>query len=130
MARIAGVNLPTNKRVVIALQYIHGIGQAKAQQIMDNLEKNVRDRLAAEYTAEQLPVPDLDFAYSVVRYEDFGGPFTNPNRRAGPIEGSANDMDARPFILNMPLLRENHPTADLSVALIYAVSVVFQPVQE
>ncbi|MGB7615589.1 MAG: 30S ribosomal protein S13, partial [Pseudolabrys sp.] len=26
MARIAGVNLPTNKRVVIALQYIHGIG--------------------------------------------------------------------------------------------------------
>ena len=30
MARIAGVNLPTNKRVVIALQYIHGIGQKKA----------------------------------------------------------------------------------------------------
>ena len=30
MARIAGVNIPTNKRVVIALQYIHGIGQAKA----------------------------------------------------------------------------------------------------
>ncbi|MEQ8376891.1 MAG: 30S ribosomal protein S13, partial [Mesorhizobium sp.] len=26
MARIAGVNIPTNKRVVIALQYIHGIG--------------------------------------------------------------------------------------------------------
>ncbi len=31
MARIAGVNIPTNKRVVIALQYIHGIGQTKAQ---------------------------------------------------------------------------------------------------
>ena len=30
VARIAGVNLPTNKRVVIALQYIHGIGQRKA----------------------------------------------------------------------------------------------------
>jgi small subunit ribosomal protein S13 len=28
VARIAGVNIPTNKRVVIALQYIHGIGQA------------------------------------------------------------------------------------------------------
>ena len=35
MARIAGVNIPTNKRVVIALQYIHGIGQAKAREIVD-----------------------------------------------------------------------------------------------
>jgi small subunit ribosomal protein S13 len=34
VARIAGVNIPTNKRVVIALQYIHGIGQAKAQEIV------------------------------------------------------------------------------------------------
>ena len=34
MARIAGVNIPTNKRVVIALQYIHGIGPAKARQIV------------------------------------------------------------------------------------------------
>ena len=34
MARIAGVNIPTNKRVVVALQYIHGIGAAKAQEIM------------------------------------------------------------------------------------------------
>ncbi len=30
MARIAGVNIPTNKRVLIALQYIHGIGQKNA----------------------------------------------------------------------------------------------------
>ncbi len=37
MARIAGVNIPTNKRVVIALQYIHGIGQAKARQIVDRV---------------------------------------------------------------------------------------------
>ena len=34
MARIAGVNIPTNKRVVVALQYIHGIGQTKAQEIV------------------------------------------------------------------------------------------------
>ena len=34
MARIAGVNIPTNKRVVIALQYLHGIGPAKAREIM------------------------------------------------------------------------------------------------
>ncbi len=37
MARIAGVNIPTNKRVVIALQYIHGIGQAKAREIVDRI---------------------------------------------------------------------------------------------
>ena len=37
MARIAGVNIPTNKRVIIALQYIHGIGPTKAKQITDKL---------------------------------------------------------------------------------------------
>jgi small subunit ribosomal protein S13 len=37
VARIAGVNIPTNKRVVIALQYIHGIGGAKARQIVDKV---------------------------------------------------------------------------------------------
>ncbi len=37
MARIAGVNIPTNKRVLIALTYIHGIGPAKAKQIVAKL---------------------------------------------------------------------------------------------
>ena len=37
MARIAGVNIPTNKRVEIALTYIHGIGRTKAKQIADKL---------------------------------------------------------------------------------------------
>ncbi len=37
MARIAGVNIPTNKRVVIALQYIHGIGPQKAVEIMEKV---------------------------------------------------------------------------------------------
>ena len=35
MARIAGVNIPTNKRVTISLRYIYGIGPAKAQAICD-----------------------------------------------------------------------------------------------
>ena len=47
MARIAGVNIPTNKRVVIALQYIHGIGPAKAEEITGKLgiqpERRVQD---------------------------------------------------------------------------------------
>lgn len=37
MARIAGVNIPTNKRVIIALTYIHGIGRTTAVQIADKL---------------------------------------------------------------------------------------------
>ena len=37
VARIAGVNIPTNKRVVIALQYIHGIGQTNAKDIMEKV---------------------------------------------------------------------------------------------
>src|SRR3954454_12019196 len=47
MARIAGVNIPTNKRVEIALTYIHGIGRTKAKQITEALgitaEKRVQD---------------------------------------------------------------------------------------
>ena len=37
MARIAGVNIPTNKRVIVALQYIHGIGEAKAREIVSKV---------------------------------------------------------------------------------------------
>jgi small subunit ribosomal protein S13 len=37
VARIAGVNIPTNKRVIVALTYIHGIGPATATRIVDKL---------------------------------------------------------------------------------------------
>ncbi|MGB0921069.1 MAG: 30S ribosomal protein S13 [Alphaproteobacteria bacterium] len=37
MARIAGVNIPTNKRVVIGLTYIHGIGDSKAREICETV---------------------------------------------------------------------------------------------
>ncbi len=52
MARIAGVNLPTNKRVIIALTYIHGIGRTKALEIADKLKidhsRRVQDLSDAE----------------------------------------------------------------------------------
>jgi len=38
VARIAGVNIPTNKRVLIALQYIHGIGQKNAAEIVEKVK--------------------------------------------------------------------------------------------
>jgi len=37
VARIAGVNIPTNKRVEVALTYIHGIGRTKAQEIVSKM---------------------------------------------------------------------------------------------
>ena len=47
MARIAGVNIPSNKRVEIALTYIHGIGRTTAKKIIEKLnispERRVQD---------------------------------------------------------------------------------------
>ncbi|MBC7986914.1 MAG: 30S ribosomal protein S13, partial [Sphingomonadaceae bacterium] len=52
MARIAGVNIPSNKRVEIALTYIHGIGRTKARRITEQLaigpERRVQDLTDAE----------------------------------------------------------------------------------
>ena len=45
MARIAGINLPTNKRVLIALTYIHGIGKVTSKNICDSVGVNVSTRV-------------------------------------------------------------------------------------
>ena len=45
MARIAGINLPTNKRVLIALTYIHGIGNMTSKSICDAAGVNVSTRV-------------------------------------------------------------------------------------
>ena len=68
VARIAGVNIPTNKRVVIALQYIHGIGFAKAarhstqkvgiedarrvNQLTDQEVLQIRETIDRDFTVE------------------------------------------------------------------------------
>ena len=45
MARIAGINLPTNKRVVIALTYIHGIGKVTSKKICESAGVNISTRV-------------------------------------------------------------------------------------
>ena len=45
MARIAGINLPTNKRVLIALTYIHGIGKVTSKKICDSAGVDVSTRV-------------------------------------------------------------------------------------
>ena len=45
MARIAGINLPTNKRVLVALTYIHGIGKVTSQRICESAGVNMSTRV-------------------------------------------------------------------------------------
>lgn len=66
MARIAGVNIPTNKRVVIALQYIHGIGQAKAAEIVRKVGIEDSRRVNQLSDAEVLQIREtIDRDYTV-----------------------------------------------------------------
>src|SRR3990172_5851628 len=66
VARTAGVNIPTNKRVVIALQYIHGIGPTKAQDIMDKVHIDTSRRVSQLTDQEVLQIREvIDRDYAV-----------------------------------------------------------------
>jgi len=66
VARIAGVNIPTNKRVVIALQYIHGIGEAKAKEIVHKVGIEDARRVNQLTDAEVLQIREtIDRDYTV-----------------------------------------------------------------
>ncbi len=66
MARIAGVNIPTNKRVIIALQYIHGIGRKKAEEIVEKVHIPAERRVAQLTDAEVMQIREtIDRDYMV-----------------------------------------------------------------
>jgi small subunit ribosomal protein S13 len=66
VARIAGVNIPTNKRVLVALQYIHGIGPAKAREICDKVHIPDDRRVAQLSDAEVIQIREtIDRDYMV-----------------------------------------------------------------
>ena len=66
MARIAGVNIPTNKRVIVALTYIHGIGPTTARKIADKLGIDHATRVQDLTDAEVLQIREtIDADYSV-----------------------------------------------------------------
>ena len=66
MARIAGVNIPTNKRVEIALTYIHGIGPSKAKQITAKLGLEPQRRVQDLSDQEVLQIREaIDASYTV-----------------------------------------------------------------
>src|SRR3954465_12218107 len=59
VARIAGVNIPTNKRVLIALQYIHGIGQKNAAEIMGKVKIPTGRRVSQWSDREVLQIREM-----------------------------------------------------------------------
>lgn len=66
MARIAGVNIPTNKRVEIALTYIHGIGRTKAKEICAQLRMPPERRVHELTDGEVIGIRELiDANYQV-----------------------------------------------------------------
>ena len=108
MARIAGVNIPTNKRVEIALRYIHGIGPQKAHEICEKVgiprERRVnelsdteviqiRETIDRDYMVEG----DLrrEVAMNVKRLMDLGCYRGLRHRRGLPVRGQRTHTNAR-----------------------------------
>jgi small subunit ribosomal protein S13 len=108
VARIAGVNLPTNKRVVIALQYIHGIGQKIAKDIMTHLPLPMERRVTQQTDAEVLQIRELidreymvegdlrrDVSMNIKRLMDLGCYRGLRHRKGLPVRGQRTHTNAR-----------------------------------
>jgi len=108
LARIAGVNIPTNKRVLIALQYIHGIGALKAKeicqkvgiqderrvnQLSDDEVLRIRETIDRDYVVEG----DLrrEVAMNIKRLMDLGCYRGLRHRRGLPVHGQRTHTNAR-----------------------------------
>jgi small subunit ribosomal protein S13 len=108
VARIAGVNIPTNKRVIIALTYIHGIGRTKAVEIADKLgidhASRVQDlsdeeilRVRETIDAEHMVEGDLrrNTAMNIKRLMDLRS-YRGLRHRSGlPVRGQRTHTNAR-----------------------------------
>jgi small subunit ribosomal protein S13 len=108
VARIAGVNIPTNKRVVIALQYIHGIGDKFAEDICTKvgipLERRVNELTDAEVIQIREAI-DRDYvvegdlrrnvAMNIKRLMDLGNYRGLRHRRGLPVRGQRTHTNAR-----------------------------------
>ncbi|RBI84375.1 30S ribosomal protein S13 [Rhodosalinus halophilus] len=108
MARIAGVNIPTNKRVPIALTYIHGIGRSAAESICDAVSVDQSRRVNELSDAELLAIREhIDSNYTVEgdlrrevqmnvkRLMDLGCYRGLRHRRNLPVRGQRTHTNAR-----------------------------------
>lgn len=108
MARIAGVNIPTQKRVEIALTYIHGIGRTKAKQICAQVgipdERRVNEltddevvRIRETIDRDYLVEGDLrrEVAMNIKRLMDLGCYRGLRHRKGLPVRGQRTHTNAR-----------------------------------
>jgi small subunit ribosomal protein S13 len=108
VARIAGVNIPTNKRVLIALQYIHGIGAVKAEEICGKVGIPAEKRVFQLSDAEVLQIRetiDRDYlvegdlrrevSMNIKRLMDLGCYRGLRHRRGLPVRGQRTHTNAR-----------------------------------
>jgi small subunit ribosomal protein S13 len=108
VARIAGVNIPTNKRVIVALTYIHGIGPTTAKKIADKLGIDPSRRVQDLTDAEVLQIREaIDADYSVEgdlrretamnikRLMDLASYRGLRHRRGLPVRGQRTHTNAR-----------------------------------
>ena len=108
MARIAGVNIPTNKRVLVALQYIHGIGEKSAEDIMEKVKLPLDRRVSQLSDAEVLQIReviDRDFVVegdlrretgiNIKRLMDLGCYRGLRHRKGLPVRGQRTHTNAR-----------------------------------
>jgi small subunit ribosomal protein S13 len=108
LARIAGVNIPTNKRVLIGLQYIHGIGAAKAREIVTKVGIPDERRVSQLTDQEVLQIREVidrdymvegdlrrDTAMNIKRLMDLGSYRGLRHRRGLPVRGQRTHTNAR-----------------------------------
>jgi small subunit ribosomal protein S13 len=108
VARIAGVNIPTQKRVSIALTYIHGIGRTKANQICTKCgipdERRVNDlteeeviRVREAIDTDHIVEGDLrrEVAMNIKRLMDLGCYRGVRHRKGLPVNGQRTHTNAR-----------------------------------
>jgi small subunit ribosomal protein S13 len=108
VARIAGVNLPTSKRVVIALQYIHGIGPKIAKEIMASVNLPMERRVSQLTDAEVLQIRELidrdymvegdlrrEVSMNIKRLMDLGCYRGQRHRKGLPVRGQRTHTNAR-----------------------------------
>ena len=108
MARIAGINIPTNKRVIIALQYIHGIGPKVASEIVEKVGIPLDRRVNQLTDAEVLQIRetiDRDYqvegdlrrevSMNIKRLMDLGCYRGLRHRRSLPVRGQRTHTNAR-----------------------------------
>lgn len=108
MARIAGVNIPTQKRVVIALQYVHGIGPKFAKEICEKVKIPADRRVNQLTDAEVLQIREaIDREYmvegdlrrevsmNIKRLMDLGCYRGLRHRKGLPVRGQRTHTNAR-----------------------------------